>query len=271
MLAHIHLSLQWFACEDRPIFNVLVHPGSVSRTSQGPPRAQSPFARSRCYLYRRNVSSITSEGITPPSSLIWTHATDQNPPADFSFLYTADPCRLLPVPAGRWSFPTLSLQSLHRCLDPYPGMPLWCIRPFLPRELQPHFRCTKFGTSNLTVAMQLQRRPHSRGGSHSVMFRRPCLLAPQVAPTAQARSPTGSRVVYATQWTGSYLPEPWYRYMTESDNYHGGTLTHWIAALSAAPCNIGDNFPRCHRPPCSQVQAGTGAFCLARDNMMDNI
>jgi hypothetical protein len=25
--------------------------------------------------------------------------------------------------------------------------------------------------------------------------------------------------------------------MTESDNYHDGTFTRWIAALSAAPCN----------------------------------
>jgi hypothetical protein len=117
-------------------------------------------------------------------------------------------------------------------------MPLWCFCPFLPRELQPHPRCTEFGASKLTVAMPLQRRPYFRGGSHSVMFRLPCLLAPQMAPTAQARSPTGSRDVYATQWTGSYLPELWYRYMTESDNYHGGTFTRWIAALSAAPCNV---------------------------------
>ena len=142
MPAHIHPYLQWFTCEDRPIFNGLVHPGSVSRTSQGPPRAQSPFARSRCYLFRRDVSCIASEGITPPSLLIWTHATNQNPPADF---YTAGLCRLLPVPAGSWSLPTLSLQSLHRCLDPYPGVPLRCVCPFLPGELQPHNRCTKFG------------------------------------------------------------------------------------------------------------------------------
>jgi len=64
------------------------------------------------------------------------------------------------------------------------------------------------------------------------------LLAPQVAPTAQAQRPACSQGVYATQWTGSYLPELWYRYMTETDNYHGGTTTRWIAALSAATCNI---------------------------------
>ena len=240
MPAHIHPYLQWFTCEHRHIFNGLVHPGSASRTSQDPPRAQSPFARSRCYLSRRNVFCITSEGITPPSLLIWTHATDQNPPAVFSLPYTAGLCRLLPVSAGRWSFPTLSLQSLLRCLDPYPEVPLQCFCPFLPAGLQPHLRCTRFGTPINRRNATSTTTPF-RGGSHSVMFRLPCLLAPQVAPTAQARSPTGSQDVYATQWTGSYLPELWYRYMTESDNYHGGTFTRWIAALSAAPCNIGVN------------------------------
>ncbi|UCD80943.1 MAG: hypothetical protein JSW26_05810, partial [Desulfobacterales bacterium] len=86
----------------------------------------------------------------------------------------------------------------------------------------------------LYIAMPLQRCPDLRGGSHSFMFRLPCLLGPQMAPTVQALSPAGSRDVYTTQWTGSYPPELWYRYMTESDNYHGGTFTRWIAALSAA-------------------------------------
>ncbi len=83
MLAHIRPSLQWFTCEHRPLFNESFSPGSVSRTIQGPPRAQSPFARSRCYLDRRDLACIASEGVTPPSSLIRTHAPDQNPPTDF--------------------------------------------------------------------------------------------------------------------------------------------------------------------------------------------
>ena len=37
-----------------------------------------------------------------------------------------------------------------------------------------------------------------RGCSHSVMFRLPHLLAPQIAPTAEAPSPLGSRAVYTT-------------------------------------------------------------------------
>ena len=147
MLAHTHPSLQRFACKSRPFFNGLASSGTASRTNQGPPRAQSPFARSRCYLSRRDLFQIASEGVTPPFSLLRAHAPDQNPPVLFGFPYSTGPCRLLPVPAGRWPFPTLSLQSVHRCLDPCPGMPLWCPRPFLPRKFQPHPRCTEFGAS----------------------------------------------------------------------------------------------------------------------------
>jgi hypothetical protein len=162
MLALMHPFLQGFACKTRPVFNGLVAPGSASRTIQGPPRAQSPFARLRRYPFRRDVSCITSEGVTPPSLLLRTHAPDQNPSVLFGSPYSTGLCSLSPVPAGWWSFPTLSLQSIHRCLDPYPGMPLWCPRPFLPRELQPHPRCTDFGASNIPPQCNFNGDPISR-------------------------------------------------------------------------------------------------------------
>jgi hypothetical protein len=55
-------------------------------------------------------------------------------------------CRLSPVPAGSWPFPTLSPQSLYRCLDPYPVVLLWCSYPFLPKGLRPHRSSEQFGT-----------------------------------------------------------------------------------------------------------------------------
>ena len=149
MLVHLHPSLLWFACKHRPIFNGVVIPGPVSRTIQGPPRAQSPFARLRRYLFRRNVFCIPSEGATPPSSLLRTHAPDQLPPAVLGSPYSTGLLRVSPVPAGRWPFPMLSLRSFHRRLDPYPGMPLWCSYPFLPKEFQPQPRCTHFGASTI--------------------------------------------------------------------------------------------------------------------------
>ncbi len=108
-------------------------------------------------------------------------------------------CRLSSVPAGSWTFPALSPQSLYRCLDPYPVAPLRCLSPFLPEEQRPHLTGHKFGSPKLSVAMQLQRRKNSRGCSHSFMFRLPCSLGPQVAPTAVALCPQGSRAVYTTQ------------------------------------------------------------------------
>src|SRR2546427_76732 len=45
-----------------------------------------------------------------------------------------------------------------------------------------------------------------RGCSHSVMFTLPHLLDPQIAPTAEAPSPLGSRAADTTLWTCGYPP-----------------------------------------------------------------
>ena len=94
-----------------------------------------------------------------------------------------DCCRSL---LGRWPFPTLSLQSLRRCLDPYPAVFLWCTCSLLPKRQRPHLRRQKFGTLKMPPIMQLQPGNFSRGCSHSLMFRLPRSLDPQAAPTAKA-------------------------------------------------------------------------------------
>ncbi len=68
----------------------------------------------------------TSESVTSPSSLIQAHAPDQNPLTASDLTLPVSLCRLLQVPAGKWPFPTLSLQSLRRCLDPYPAVSSKC-------------------------------------------------------------------------------------------------------------------------------------------------
>src|SRR4029077_1933996 len=42
-------------------------------TAKKPPSVQSPFAQLRCYLHWGDVSAISSEGVTPPSSLLRAH------------------------------------------------------------------------------------------------------------------------------------------------------------------------------------------------------
>ncbi len=57
-------------------------------------------------------------------------------------------CRLPPAPAGNWPFPTLSLQSLRRRLDPYPAVSSRCFCSLLPQRQRPHLRRHRFGTPN---------------------------------------------------------------------------------------------------------------------------
>jgi len=115
-------------------------------------------------------------------------------------------CRLSSVPAGSWPFPTLSLQSLRRCLDPYPVAPLRCVCSLLPKGLRPHLRRHKFGTPNYPDNATSTGLHIFRGCSHSLMFRLPRSLDPQVAPTAEAQSLQGSRAVYTTHSPVGYLP-----------------------------------------------------------------
>jgi len=64
--------------------------------------------------------------------------------------------------------------------------------------------------------MQLLQGMLFRGCSHSVMFRLPYLLGPQIAPTAEFLQ--GGQAVYTTQWTCGYPQELWYRYIPKSGN-----------------------------------------------------
>jgi hypothetical protein len=62
------------------------------------------------------------------------------------FPNTAGPCRLRRAPAGSRWLPTLSLQSLHRRLGPYPAVSFGCSYSFLPRRHRPRLRRNTLGT-----------------------------------------------------------------------------------------------------------------------------
>jgi hypothetical protein len=121
MLARIRPFLQRFACKYRPNFKGLATSGSASGTIPGPPRAQSPFAQLRRYLFRRDVFCIPSEGVTPPSSLLRTHAPVQTHSLLLRLLTSSmGLCRLLPVPAACWTFPVLTPLILPWVSGPVP-------------------------------------------------------------------------------------------------------------------------------------------------------
>jgi hypothetical protein len=126
-------------------------------------------------------------------------------------------CRLLPVPAGRWSFPTLSLQSLHGCLDPYPAASLRCTYPFLPGGLRPRSTQHKLGTP-VIPAMQLQQGT---------------IIGAAVIPSCSSSHARQAPRLHPPLWlyihraAGPFTPrnghavtrhELWYRYMPETGN-----------------------------------------------------
>ena len=118
-----------------------------------PSSAESPFAHPRCYLLWYDVSHHIRRHY--PSFIAHTGSWARpNPPIVFGRPYynrSLSRRAGLPVPAGRWPFPTLSLQSLYRCLDPYPAVFLRCTCSFLPEEHRPHTRSETLGTSGLSL------------------------------------------------------------------------------------------------------------------------
>ena len=147
------------------------------------------------------TSRVTWEDVTLPSSLLRAHAPDQIPPIA-SFSSTTGLCRSSPVPAGKWPFPTLSLQSLCRRLDPYPVMSPRCFCPFLPREQRPHAMEKAFGTRD-NPCHATSTGAGFRGCSHSFTFRLPHSLGLQVAPTAEHYT-QGGQAVYTTHSPDGY-------------------------------------------------------------------
>ena len=143
-------------------------------------------------------------------------------------------CRLPLALAGRWPFPTLSPQSLHGCLGPYPVAFPRCLCPFLPGEHRPHLSGQRFG---LLISLQcnfdrvLISRLQPFLYVQAPMLARPpgCTYRCNL-PDYMAARPFTPRIEHVVT-----QHELWYRYTPESGNWHDGTFTRWIAALSAAP------------------------------------
>jgi len=157
MLTHVHPTPLRFADGTRPgaYDPTLIRLSVRERLRPSPPSAQSPFAHRRGYLQWGDVShhlrgryssfiARTGSCARPnPSHCLW------------SLPRSAGLGRLPSAPAGKWPFPTLSLQSLRRCLDPYPEVSHWCTCSLLPSRRRPHPNSDGFGT------------PHSPGNATS--------------------------------------------------------------------------------------------------------
>ena len=152
-------------------------------TATKPPSVQSPFAQLRCYLRWGDVSAISSEGVTPPSSLLRAHVPlplgslllRHLASFEESWQVVRSPCcpRELPDVISE----NLSLDAgsrtpaAHRVLLPVSST---VSSAFPRRELG---RLSAFG-----LRITTSRRIVSR--MQILMFRPPSLLTPQIVPTA---------------------------------------------------------------------------------------
>jgi hypothetical protein len=150
-----------------------------------PPSVLSPFAQRRCYLRWGDVSAISSEGVTPPSSLLRAHVPlplgslllRHLASFEESWQVVRSPCcpRELPDVISE----NLSLDAgsptpaVHRVLSP------------VSSTMSSAFPTGKVGRLSASVLrITTSRRPLFRGCRYSLMFRPPSLLAPQIVPTA---------------------------------------------------------------------------------------
>jgi hypothetical protein len=126
-------------------------------------------------------------------------------------------CRLSPVPAARWPFPTLSLRSLRRCSDPYPAALLGCTCPLLHRGHRPHPTVDGFGARNYPHTATSVGSPISRLQSFDHL-RAPTLARPpgcshRSSTRCWAAGPFTPRIARLVTQTGM-----WRCYMLDTDN-----------------------------------------------------
>ena len=152
------------------------------------------------------MSSISSEGVTLPSSLIRTHASDQIPPYRFRISLIrkvfAGCCQplLQDGPSRRYLHSLCKGAWTHTPPRSWRSVRLDALAQRLGRFDRRTSASPPGSTSSAreTIpAMQLQQGGGFRGCSHSLMFRLLYSLGPQVAPTAVTSTEQPGRLHHA--------------------------------------------------------------------------
>src|SRR5208283_1595897 len=149
-----------------------------------PPSTQSPFARCRRYLHRRDVYRLLGERYLSLIALTDSCAGPVTSPRLRPWPSSRSLCRLLSAPAASRTFPTLSLRIFLRMPDPIPRqVPRSACACFFLRVIGLPHACNR-SASPLLPTNTTFRGESFRGCRYSFMFRPPILLASPVVPTA---------------------------------------------------------------------------------------
>ena len=212
-----------------------------------PPSVLSPFAQLRCYLRWGDVS-ISSEGVTPQSSLIWAHVP--LPVGSLLLQHLAsfeESLQVVPSPCCPRELPDVISENLS--LDAGSRTPA---AP--PRALTCFFRCVigllpgKMGSASRFAPQDDFSRAVFRGCRYSVMFRPPILLPPRSSLPLRIL-PQGSRGFYVRAYRAS-LPPHAPDMLTVRIQAIDGTRTFTLS--DSQPCRL-LTFLRRHYPASSVV------------------
>ena len=183
MLAHIHPFHNQFADGLVPASRSDGFPALCPASSWYRQAPRAPLL-DRGVTAVETVSSTDSEGITPPSSLIRTHATVQNPPADFGLTSCGGSLQVAASPCWVMDLPDVISADLYQ--------DAWAC---VPAAHVVHIPVTSHVTSAFATPSQVARRtqfvrfkqlladPHFGTVTIRYRFRPPGLLATLTAPT----------------------------------------------------------------------------------------
>ena len=184
------------------------------------------------------TSQIIWKGITPSSSLIWTHAPDQSPPRASGFPSHTWSLQVVTSPCWAMAFPDIISTTLVQVLGSIPRRDLQVLVPIssLETPASPHGKQVRL--TDISLLNSFNREPSFEAaiirlpsGSYTRLAL--ILSLPQQLCVHQADRPFTPRIACpVTRY------KMWRHYMTDLGNCHGWSSTSWVAALSAAPFRI---------------------------------
>ena len=213
-------------------------PGVSPRRSLCPPRVP---------LRKHGITALAprsrhgSAGVTPPSSLLRTHAPDRHPPVGFGCPYSSRSLQVVPSPCCTTALPDVISAILVESSGSVPrhGSAVHSSVSSRGASASPKGQRTRPVRCSRNAVL---RGGEFRGCNHSLMFRLPILAWPSDCSDRQAsafRPPGLIHRAVSTAVTGRELR---HRYVSESGQLTRQdlfglppSLTCWIAALSAAP------------------------------------
>jgi hypothetical protein len=162
------------------------------------------------------VSGTMSVGFTSPLSLLRAHAPVLPPPCVSVVPSTPGLCRLRSAPAGRRTFPTVSLRICPCVLGPLPRWLLRCSYPFLPSRHRPSPRSDRVGAPHCPCS-DFSTAPFSRLQSFADVQARRCAHHP--GRSSRYGIHRMAAVVFTSEpLVGRYLPTPRICLPSESGN-----------------------------------------------------